>query len=256
MVNKKWVFVALCISGLSILAAQQKRKATHFLTVSGVGTVDKIRDQAISSQTFQGISGGAFIEYQRKGKRFLSKIQFRFVRGFFGDELFDPGQKVIDHSQFKLKSDLFYKINANTKQYSVFAGLRSISRFEDNQVLAFNNNQSNQIGLFEFGPSVLAHRSFYFWNRDWILEGEFYFPVLSYLNRPQFTLPSFDGKTNETISFVGDYFSLKTALKFGYVLDNGNRLFFQYNWEYWQYSPLNKIQRAEHALALGIDISL
>ena len=252
----KWIFLGICFFGLNFLMAQKKRKAPHFLTVSGVGVVGKIRDQGISSKTFQGLSAGVFIEYERKGKRFLSRAQFRFTDGFFGNELFDLDQKVIDHRQFKLRSDIFYKIKTNAKRYSIFAGVHFISRFEDNQVPMFNNNKSNQIGLFEFGPSTIVHRSLFFWNRNWILEGSLSIPIFAYVNRPEFTLPDFRGKRSEDVVFIGDYFSLKTEIKFGYVLINQNRLFLQYEWEYWQYSPLNKIQRAENILALGINISL
>ena len=255
--SNKFLFFGFLFFVLGILKAQKKRSVSHFLTVSTVGTMDKIRDRGISSKAFQGLSAGAFVEYEYIHKRFLYRTRFRFTRGYFGNELFDFGKKTIDSQVFKLQSYLLYDIKANTELYRFFVGVNLIAKFEDNMVVNFDNNKINQIGLIEFAPSILVHRSLFFWRRNWILEGAFSIPILTYINSPQFTLPSFKGRRNEdVIFFAGNYFSLKTGLKFAYILANRNQLFIQYEWEYWGYSHLNKIQRAEHALALGINISL
>lgn len=242
----------LCLSSL-LCQAQEKRRS---IGISIEGNALQLKDRAISRRRYSGGSSAISLAFSQGDSQQRWFVRSTYEKGFYSaGKRFDYEQRRMDRSE--LRGDLGYLFLLGQRAAWRFFGGGLLSLVTTrHEVLKFTNSKLTVSGALDLGPALSAQRAFQLWHRTWRFEGLISIPLVGYLLRPAYGLPSFEGLGYTSWQTLNDYFRLRAKSKLNYELPSGNAFFLSYEWEYRSFKLPNSSQEAAQRLAVGVLINI
>lgn len=240
----------------------QAQQIKHYNQIGPGALYFQTRDKAMSPMIYNGAAGYIQAGYFSNNRDTILNI----VNTFFGVGYTRP-----DHYDYSAATALTFKTGID------YDHLRHVSKIGNTGIdwyaggawntiiiyrenLRFANTAINYDFVSSLSLAAKFHRAVTIWNLDLDLDMKLNVPVISAIVRPSYASSRPEGALDNDEKYVKDFFQsirieslnnfqrLRSKISATYWLQNGNGLRLTYDWDYYNYSVVNEVFAATHAV--------
>lgn len=254
--RRKFFLIAFFSLSAAICHAQEKSQKTRRIGLSLLGNAIRFKDRTISRRTYNGASIGLSLSLLQEKPSAFWFVNATAEKGFYTPEgFFDFAKRCIEHDE--VRTELGYLIWASARARWVFlAGGILSGKVQQDEIDGFSNSKIILNATLDLGPAVAARTAFRMLHRDWQFDALLSSPLLGYLLRPQYGLPSFYRLSHMGFYTLNRFFQLRAKSSLTYALFPKGSLSLSYEWAYQTSRVPNPLQGVAHRIAIGFFIHI